>query len=848
MKTVVTHILTYALWIQSLMIPFSVAQAFDPYANLSFDDGRVEGQGGSIEVDLDAPIDLDGDGTDDRYEGMTEEEIALLLASEQLAQNRADCDDGKGGIEVGVITVKKMVEGDDGSQTQREEKVDCNQIAFLQYQLLEADLGSDKAFQCVTQNWYVDEQVKFAKELELPLAEKFCKDKLEASKQQSPAQKAGECAGGLVCNMLKSPLGDAVGFDPLPAIVEFAAGDSAFGKGCKDTPGTGCLSNVIWGLFKNLFTNIEGFWDLGKMLANGVIAGGKWVVEKVGEAAEWVGDKISDGWAAVSNWWSGTEPVEDATSAKQDVISQQEDGFFKDFLSNPVKTTGNLVSSFMTGIFDMIKEGTQDNFMCGGDYYKYEGNFTDADYGSRKTKQNIAQRGWEEITNFGGDNEPERHDKIRCDQPFIAECASCAQWMNMACGLTGFLGGEVLTAVLTGGAVNLVGKAAKGTATAAKGISAALKQTSAWQKVATRADDVGKGMLKGLDALKGAYKGGTKFLAGIPGAKLATGIVKQGGKLAILLGKKTLDVGRWGKDKLLAALGKGKALAKATRADKVAGAVLKWPKKYLQTLDDAFILGMQGKGGLKIARMARESSRIRNELKGLQAAASGGDETARALVAAHQRRLNLLDEHQRLTREAMKATDDATRTRLLDDAKRQADQLDDSRAAIAKAKVDHDNAIRLRARDEAEQARLARNSDEANNGAVVNNTTNGSTADNAVNPQHSTANNSDVSPGRSYGDVRESAANSGITNNLRGTVSSRKPATLSDDIVRLNPRISERVDDLATLRSPGGAQMSDAQQSFARGILNNIDDAAQREALIKKIADDGWDSLRRSCK
>ena len=152
-----------------------------------------------------------------------------------------------------------------------------------------------------------------------------------------------------------------------------------------------------------------------------------------------------------------------------------------------------------------------------------------------------------------------------------------------------------------------------------------------------------------------------------------------------MLGKKTLDIGRFGKDKLLAALNK-EGLAKATRADKLAGKVLKWPKRYLETLNDAFILGMQGKSGFKIARMARESSRIRNELKGLQAAADSGDETAKALVAAHQNRLNLLDEHQRLTREAMKATDDATRTRLLDDAKRQADQLDESRPQLLKQK------------------------------------------------------------------------------------------------------------------------------------------------------------------
>ena len=87
MKTVVTHILTYALWIQSLMIPLSVAHAFDPYENLSFDSFRIQGQGRStdndreppVNVDLDPAIDLDGEGADNRYEGMTEEEIALQL-------------------------------------------------------------------------------------------------------------------------------------------------------------------------------------------------------------------------------------------------------------------------------------------------------------------------------------------------------------------------------------------------------------------------------------------------------------------------------------------------------------------------------------------------------------------------------------------------------------------------------------------------------------------------------------------------------------------------------------------------------------------------------------------------
>jgi len=859
MKTVVTHLITFALWFQAITIPVVNAQGM--FSGLSFNFNEQS----AVQAEINSNISLDPTG-EDPYGDLSEEEMALLLATEQLAQNRADCDDGKGGIEVGIIDVVRLipVEGQADTYEEKPEKVDCNQVALLEYKLLEEELGSDKAFECTTKNWYLDEQVKFAKELELPMEKHFCKENLsEAEKSRSLASKAMECAGSVACNMLKTPVGEAIGFDPLADVVKWATQGSDFGKGCKDTPGNGCISTAIWGIFKNLFTNIEGFWDLGKMLVNGVVEGAKWVGGKVVEAGEWVAEKG----AGIINWWGdklfGSKPLEEfenRMASRHDVISQQEDGFFKNFLSDPLGTTGGLLSSLFTGMMDMIVEGTKDNFMCGGDWYTQKGDLRSAnsaaEYHSQENREykSMGSRAMEDIMNFGGDVNAARHDKIRCDDPFIAECASCGQWMNMVCGLAGFLGGEVLTAVLTGGAVNVIGKGAKAASTGGRLVTAALRSSNKWDefsKLGKAAAAKTKGAaFKGLDNLKGVWKGGTETLSKFSFNGMKSALGKAGKEFVFSLGGKVIKLPGNAKNALLAALKKGremgvKGMAKATLKApfKVAGKTIKMgyvaSKSYLKLLDDAFIYGMQGKKGLQIARMAKESNRIQKELKGLKEAAEAGDEAAMALVRAHQKRLAILDEHQRLTREAMKATDDATKTRLLEDAKAQAAKLDDSVDEIARAKGTFDA-------EQAERIRLASQADEAGNTAMANAATNGGAADNvAVNG--SVADNA-VSPGRNYGDFTEEAATTGMRNARTSGARTRKPATLTvDDVVKANPKIRDRVKDLGTLRGPNGSQMSDAQQSFARGILNNIDDVAQREALIKKIADDGWDSVRRTC-
>jgi hypothetical protein len=621
MKYLVTYILSFVLWTNALALSID-----EIYGNLDFQGVDLAGVNGNIDI---------GSGPDD---GLSDEERSLMMAAEMLAQQRADCNDGKGGIEVGIIDVVRIYPDEDnpGKEIEKVEKVDCNQVALLEYKLLEEKLGSDKAFECTTKNWYLDEQVKFAKELDLPMQKHFCKEKQSPEeKARSLASKAMECAGSVACNMLKTPMGEAVGIDPIADVVKYLSKGTDFGKGCEKTPGNGCISTALWGIFKNLFSNIEGIWDLGKMIVGGAV---DYVSDKATRAWKWAGDKIF-----------GTDSLAEydrQVAARADLISQQGDGFFAAFKKDFVGATGSLVSGLFTGIMDMIVEGTKDNFMCGGNWYTQDADWNNkdisaAEYHSAENKKikSMGSRAMEDIMNFGGDVDAARHDKIRCDQPFISECASCGQWMNMVCGVMGFLGGEVITAVLTGGAVNLVGKGAKGAAMGGKALSAALRSTNKWDEFAKLGkaaggktkdaalkgfDNVKGGAVKGLEGLKGAATGTIEKLTEFSFKGMAASIGKNGKNLIFRMGNKTVELGKNGIDSLLAALKKGRemgvtGLGKATLKApfKIGGKVIKTgfkaSKSYLQLLDDAFIFGMQGNQGLKIARMAKESQRIRKE-------------------------------------------------------------------------------------------------------------------------------------------------------------------------------------------------------------------------------------------
>jgi hypothetical protein len=182
----------------------------------------------------------------------------------------------------------------------------------------------------------------------------------------------------------------------------------------------------------------------------------------------------------------------------------------------------------------------------------------------------------------------------------------------------------------------------------------------------------------------------------------------------------------------------------------------------------------------------------------------------------------------------MKAKTPEARTDLLAQAQRKAGELDGSAQEIAAAKQGFDA-------KKAEQIRLAGEHNAASR-VASNGTTTGGAADNVV----AGADNA-VSPGRSYGTFREEAAEVGMRN--ADTVSiSRKPASLKvDDVVKTNPKIRDRITELGRMKGPDGAPaLTETKQSFINGILNNAD-AAKREELIKKIADEGWDSVRRSC-
>jgi hypothetical protein len=185
----------------------------------------------------------------------------------------------------------------------------------------------------------------------------------------------------------------------------------------------------------------------------------------------------------------------------------------------------------------------------------------------------------------------------KCEEPLIStDCATCGQKLNMACGVVGFLGGEVLTAFLTGGAVNVAAKAGSAVGKAAS---------------------LGTKYLSGIGSRFAAKQlptlsSGVRHMGSL-GGKAGGAIVRAGSFTATWIGGKlikhtpsftkgALALLRGGK---LAANGAGKMVVKTL------GVVTSpWPvRKYLEVLEDAFILGQKGRSGLKAHKLAREISR-----------------------------------------------------------------------------------------------------------------------------------------------------------------------------------------------------------------------------------------------
>lgn len=508
----------------------------------------------------------------------SEEDLASDYSLAAVAEQVELCKDPKGGWKKGTVTLPG-----------ESEPFECSHLTLLEYELLRAqagdtDVGEHAALMCATRGWEMQDKMDFAKQLKGMGQLKYGLD--QHFNCPSKTESWGTCIKDVGCNILKS--GMAVATLGTSKILE------VFGvpmPGCSNTSTkSDCLTEAVWGVWKDLVSNVEGIWDIAKMGWNAV----KGVASKA--------------WGWVSSWWSDSEPVEDSTSIKQAFIENQPESFFSKFLKNPLGTFTDMMGNFLSSMGSYVGDAIQDNFGC-------------AEWADSRLTNPI--------------NPPV------CKKPIVSwGCASCSQKMNMACGVAGFLGGEVLLAFLTGGVVNAASKSAK---LAAVGSKLKIAGTFASK-------------YSGLNfAMKGFSAGG----------RVGMGIMTRAGNMAVKIGGKIYKMHPKKSEMLLKVLRGGKA------ALNVPGMVV---RKYLDVMEDAFVLGVSGREGLKQLKAARAALKTES---GLRAAKTAG--MSEAAVAKFDDLARANDEIR------------AAQKRLIDAAKN-GKKTDDAKAAYQAAQKNLDEA------------------------------------------------------------------------------------------------------------------------------------------------------------
>jgi hypothetical protein len=227
-------------------------------------------------------------------------------------------------------------------------------------------------------------------------------------------------------------------------------------------------------------------------------------IELVWDGIRWVRGQVVEGWRSL---WA----VEDQTSEKLHAASQQGPGLVRKFLKDPVEAIQMMARS----LWQMLLGSIRETFMC---------------------------RKWE--------GPPHRS---RCLEPMddVLACATCDQSINAVCGVLGFAGGEVVTAYLTGGALQLSQAATKvggvGLARAAARVSEAFPKTALVieSSVKSGAEIAHRGAslaFKALARLREAFFRAASrpaFLRGIAAAQAAVGtkLVKLPLQGAVLVSK-----------------------------------------------------------------------------------------------------------------------------------------------------------------------------------------------------------------------------------------------------------------------------------------------------------------------
>lgn len=453
-----------------------------------------------------------------------------------------------------------------GPRTDETKEIDCRAMAEQAYMTSvrnNCDINRQGLISCLTDGWDVRETFDmydrleeidqglpegedahpFAGKLGMKLEENFaCPGK---SEPEGAIYKAISCniissvasmvpGGGFVANQL---INSMVPEEQLPNARE-----------CVDTQNS-CLTQVVWGAIQNVFTNIQGLYDLGKLAVQGIVNG-----------AKYVGGKIRDGW----NWLVGNDRAIDAEADQHAVASRVENDIQNN--EEAQKATGNWAQRLVRGLLDAAGDGMRNQFSCS----KWAGGVSGG--GVAGGLLNRAS------SSFGG--------SARCIEAAPSwECASAKQKVQMVCGVAGFIGGEVVTTLLTGGAV-------RGLSLAGRGVASAAANGSRVARVALAVGKGTGGLARGVLSRMG---NGAVALVKTAGTRAA-----NAGGMALKVGDRILPMNQrlqlmYMQQQLKRA---GPMVSASANAVKTVGSAVTWPvRKYLDVLDRAYMLGRYGNDG-----------------------------------------------------------------------------------------------------------------------------------------------------------------------------------------------------------------------------------------------------------
>ena len=203
------------------------------------------------------------------------------------------------------------------------------------------------------------------------------------------------------------------------------------------------------------------------------------------------------------------------------------------------------------------------------------------------------------------------------------------------CGVIGFVGGEILTSFIAGKCPRLWAKMSQ--FTKANVVASKVIKTKA-----------AKGLGSGLKFTGSKIVGAFSF-----GARVGAGLVKSGGQWAIKMGGRLVPLSKTTKAKLINILANGGKYATAPFR-----AIGKGTKKYFELMESAFVLGYQGKHGLKALKTSRQINAIEKQLNAIKANLGQADDVTLAMIREQELALKALKDYKIALREAITAKGD----------------------------------------------------------------------------------------------------------------------------------------------------------------------------------------------